>query len=100
MKDSAKRKFLKSWMRTESSLERAAPPTLISFADMDYWYLAAPLRWQQPGNQGTITVPKGFATDFASIPRVFWSWLPPIGRYGVPAIVHDWHYWNQSTTRD
>ena len=41
---------------------------------------------------GTITVPAGFTTDFASVPRLFWNVLPPFGRYGKAAIVHDYLY--------
>ena len=39
-----------------------------------------------------ITVPAGFVTDLASIPRAFWSLLPPHGRYAKAAIIHDWLY--------
>lgn len=39
-----------------------------------------------------ITVPKGFDTDFASIPRIFWGILPPSGPYGKAAVVHDYCY--------
>lgn len=41
---------------------------------------------------GTLTVPAGFVTDFASVPRLFWNILPPFGRYGKAAIVHDYLY--------
>lgn len=39
----------------------------------------------------------GYATDFASIPRAFWSILPPTGdgveaHYGQAAVIHDWLY--------
>lgn len=44
---------------------------------------------------GPITVPKGFVTDFASVPRVFWNILPPFGRYGKAAVVHDYLYRTQ-----
>jgi hypothetical protein len=37
-----------------------------------------------------IRVPVGYRTDFASIPRFFWRILPPAGRYGKAAVVHDW----------
>ena len=37
-----------------------------------------------------IEVPAGYRTDFASIPRLFWRVLPPFGRYGKAAVVHDW----------
>lgn len=38
-------------------------------------------------------VPVGFITDFASVPRIFWSWLPKAGEYAPAAVVHDWLYW-------
>jgi len=36
-----------------------------------------------------IRVPVGYRTDFASIPRFFWRILPPAGRYGKAAVIHD-----------
>lgn len=39
-----------------------------------------------------IRVPSGFCTDLASIPRMFWSILPPHGLYSKAAIVHDYLY--------
>lgn len=39
-----------------------------------------------------ITVPAGFVTDFASIPRPLWVVIPPRGKYNRPAIIHDWLY--------
>lgn len=35
-------------------------------------------------------VPRGFITDGASVPRVFWSFFPPWGPYGQAAILHDY----------
>lgn len=55
--------------------------------------LLAPLSYTHKGWK--ITVPKGFTTNFASIPRVFWRLLPPRGRYNRAAIVHDWLYFAQ-----
>lgn len=49
---------------------------------------------------GTISVVKGFITDFASVPRPLWNVYPPWGKYGCAAIVHDWLYWTQTTTRE
>jgi len=43
---------------------------------------------------GIITVPAGFVTDLASIPRLFWNILPPFGKYTEAAVVHDWVYRN------
>lgn len=39
-----------------------------------------------------IEVPAGFETDFASIPRLLWTVIPPRGRFNRPAIVHDFLY--------
>lgn len=38
----------------------------------------------------TISVMKGFTSDGASVPRVFWSIFPPFGRYLEAAVLHDW----------
>ena len=46
-----------------------------------------------------VNVPRGFVTDLASIPRVFFSLFRPDGQYAHAAVVHDWLYWNQSTSR-
>ncbi|AYV94403.1 DUF1353 domain-containing protein [Fusobacterium necrophorum] len=39
-----------------------------------------------------ITVPKGFITDGASVPRIFWTLFPPQGKYTPAAIIHDFLY--------
>lgn len=41
-----------------------------------------------------IVVHAGFVTDLASIPRAFWSVLPPHGKYAKAAVLHDWLYTN------
>jgi hypothetical protein len=48
------------------------------------------------GSLGMITVPTGFHTDGASVPRVFWSIFQPYGAYFPAAIIHDWLYSAQS----
>lgn len=45
-----------------------------------------------------IRVPKGFITDFASIPKILWNVLPPTGKYGKAAVVHDFLYRNGGHT--
>ena len=37
-----------------------------------------------------VNIPKGYRTDFASTPRVFWSFIPPVGRYSKAAVIHDY----------
>lgn len=36
------------------------------------------------------TIPKGYVTDFASVPKFLWSILPPLGRHNLAALLHDW----------
>jgi len=47
----------------------------------------------------SIDVPIGFMTDFASIPRPLWAFLPRWGKYGNAAVIHDYCYWEQRFTR-
>ena len=48
------------------------------------------------GSGDTITVPKGFITDFASIPKgVRWIIGGPLGRYGKAAVIHDYLFATQ-----
>jgi Protein of unknown function (DUF1353) len=51
-------------------------------------------------NLPSVTAPKGFVTDLASIPRVFWSLLRPDGEYAYAAVIHDYLYWTQTTSRE
>ncbi len=45
--------------------------------------------------QGRVTVPRGYATDFASVPRWLWSVFPPIGQHNRACVLHDWLYDNR-----
>lgn len=47
-----------------------------------------------------ITIPAGFVTDYASIPRPLWGLYSPHDQYSRAAIVHDYLYWSQLCTRD
>ncbi len=37
-----------------------------------------------------ITVPAGFVTDFASVPRFLWFIFPPMGTYNPATVLHDY----------
>lgn len=39
-----------------------------------------------------VTVPVGYQTDLASVPRYLWSIFPPFGRYSQAAVTHDFIY--------
>ena len=79
------------------------PVPIVPFADWDYYYTSATLAWHANNDAGEglaeVTVPPGFVTDLASIPREFWSVLSPNARYSYPAIIHDYLYWFQTCTR-
>ena len=42
------------------------------------------------GGNLKVSIPPGFRTDFASVPRFFWRVIPPVGLYGKAAVVHDY----------
>jgi hypothetical protein len=58
------------------------------------WELVEPMTYRlvQPDEGEVVTVPPGFRTDFASIPRPFWSVIAPWGRHGRAAVIHDFLY--------
>ena len=95
-----------SYMRAlvMSTRSIAEPVPVTPFADWDYYYTNASLDWKpdQPetAGHGNISVPKGFVTDLASIPRLFWTIFPPAAAYSYPAIIHDYLYWFQPCSRE
>ena len=50
-------------------------------------------------SMGLCTVPTGFRTDGASIPRAFWPIIGPMGPYLGAAVLHDYLYSNASNGR-
>lgn len=56
------------------------------------WGLHDPLSYRPSNAEDTITVPKGFVTDLASIPRWGWIVLPPDGPWVKGAVIHDFLY--------
>jgi len=78
-------------------LEPQRALVLTPFGDGKYWLVREQFTW--PSKFGFETVPQGFVTDLASIPRPLWALLPKWEGYGPPAIVHDYLYYSQHTTR-
>jgi len=76
---------------------------LYRFSD-EIYATTKPISWiPNPGSAKElqkVDVPAGFITDFASVPRIFWSVLPRDGVYVYPAIIHDYMYWMQDAVRD
>lgn len=60
--------------------------------DKDYWLVTRAFTYYVDYNTKKlrVDVPLGFLTDGASVPKLFWNIIPPWGRYGQAAIVHDW----------
>lgn len=56
--------------------------------------LCAPLTWGVEGPDGPtyITVPKGFVSDFASMPWIVRRTLPSFGPWARAAVLHDYLY--------
>jgi hypothetical protein len=90
---------MQQWMK-----QPAAANGMLSvgrFADR-YYYLTEKIEWKpdDPNSRlAAVVVPAGFVTDFASIPRIAWSIFPTDGDYTYPAVVHDYLYWSQQTSR-
>jgi len=54
----------------------------------------------EEGSGNSIDVPIGFKTDFASVPRLLWVFIPRWGKYGNAAVIHDYCYWAQRFSRE
>ena len=44
----------------------------------------------QTRDSDIISIPKGFTTDFATIPRLARVFIPVNGKHRLAAVVHDW----------
>lgn len=97
--------WMDKWMDVWKSNSKEVDGVLYlgRFADPTY-FLTKRISWKPNANQDVklpkISVPIGFVTDFASIPRLFWSLLRPDGNYAYAAVIHDFLYWTQLTTRE
>lgn len=60
------------------------------------WALERELSYRTDiGGEGTITIPAGFVTDLASIPRLVTNLFPPDGPWTEAAVVHDALYYTR-----
>ena len=77
-------------------------PLVVSpLPDGRLWLLWEPFEYRvgSEDSEEAIQVPEGFVTDFASVPRAFWVVVPPYGKYGKAAVIHDFLYCVQTYTR-
>ncbi|MBF6213169.1 DUF1353 domain-containing protein [Nocardia puris] len=61
---------------------------IVEELDAQFWRLTEPLVYR--GAVDEFTVPAGFRTDFASVPRALVWLIPRIGAYTRAAILHDY----------
>ncbi len=46
-----------------------------------------------------ILVPSGWETDYGSVPRVLWNFVPPLGDYSAAYVLHDFLYASETFDR-
>ena len=84
-----------------TSCQAPPSPTVRAFGDNKFWVTVEPMIYIIGSTNDRIVVPKGFVTDFASIPSGLWSLgLSPHGQYSRAAVIHDYLYWAQGCTRE
>lgn len=62
------------------------------------WMLTDDLVFKTEILNGYFVAPRGFQTDFASIPRFLWALFPQVGKYDGAAVIHDAAYGFALTT--
>lgn len=56
----------------------------------DHWRVTKGFHYYlDQDNRTGVSIPYGYLTDGASVPRLFWNLIPPWGSYGQAAVVHD-----------
>jgi len=85
-----------------ASITPKGPAVLSPFGDGTQWIVVEDMELLvklNDSSSGTIVIPRGFVTDLASTPNIFWSKYPPFGKYMIAAVLHDYLYWIQVCER-
>ncbi|EHA0572220.1 DUF1353 domain-containing protein [Salmonella enterica] len=81
-------------------MSRFTTPAILEMLAHYTWRVYEPFEFYlSDDNSDVIEVPAGFVTDLASVPRIFWTLLPPDGKYAKAAIIHDYLYDNALRTK-
>ncbi|ECD6764596.1 DUF1353 domain-containing protein [Salmonella enterica subsp. enterica serovar Newport] len=81
-------------------MSRFTTPAILEMLGHYNWRVHEPFAFYlSDDNSDVISVPAGFVTDLATIPRIFWTLLPPDGKYAKAAIIHDYLYDNALRTK-
>ncbi len=75
-------------------------PLRVEWVDPRTWRLLEALVYESDRLGRAITVPGGFCTDFASVPRLPLAYLVAGGRATRAAVVHDYLYQTHEEPRD
>lgn len=72
---------------------RFLDPLILEYVDGHTWKVIREFDYHTDVRMvWVVKVPVGFFTDFASVPKLLWNLMPPTGRYGKAAVVHDYLY--------
>lgn len=63
-------------------------PLVVRHLSDDRWELTYPLQYEDEDGRHYVAA-CGTVTDFASVPRVVWSWIPKSGKHAPAAVIHD-----------
>lgn len=81
-------------------MSRFTTPAILEMLGHYNWRVYEPFEFSlSDDSSDVISVPAGFVTDLASVPRIFWTLLPPDGKYAKAAIIHDYLYDNALRTK-
>ena len=68
-------------------------PLIVRHINGKIWEVMEEFTYKVFNSTAMITVPVGYITDFASIPRLCWRLIGhPAGKYGKAAVIHDFLY--------
>lgn len=81
-------------------MSRFITPLKTTQIDQGHWQLDAPLVYESDLLQQHVSVPAGFVTDFASVPRVPIAYMVAGGKANAAAVIHDWFYSTHAVTRE
>ncbi|EEN1039761.1 TPA: DUF1353 domain-containing protein [Salmonella enterica] len=81
-------------------MRRFTARAILEMLDHYLWRVHEPFEFYLcDDNSDVISVPAGFVTDLATVSRIFWTLLPPDGKYAKAAIIHDYLYDNALRTK-
>ena len=68
-------------------------PLIVKHINGKDWEVMQEFTYKVFNSTVMITVPVGYITDFASIPKIVWPIIGhPAGRHGKAAVIHDYLY--------